>query len=351
MAEERVPKPRLIYPLRVGGMGLGALVAMSVLYERQADPVVWALVCLGGFVWPHLAYLAAQRSRAPERAETWNLLIDSAILGAFVPMMQFNLLPSVLMLTLTTLDKISAGGWTLWLRSLPGMVLAGAVSWWWMDKPMVPESSMLVVLACMPVLFLHSLSISLTNDRLLRRIMRQNKLLDELRRVDPLTGLYGRMHWEQQALEVLGQGAAAGERACLVMLDIDGFKQINDRWGHTVGDDVICAVSHIVRGCVRASDCAGRYGGDEFAIVLRGARIEQAQEIAQRICVEAENHRFREQSELRFTISIGIAALQPHYATPRDWIAAADAALYEAKRAGRNRVELRAISRVAPLTV
>ncbi|KQP37495.1 sensor domain-containing diguanylate cyclase [Pseudorhodoferax sp. Leaf274] len=349
MAAELNRLPRLVYPLRVVGMGLGAAVAMVVLHERQAAPAVWAVVFCGGFVWPHLAYWLARRSGHPQRAEVRNLLVDSAIAGAFVPLMQFNLLPSVLLVTLTTMDKISTGVRLLWLRSLPGMLAAAALAAWWMGAPMVVESSMQVVVACIPMLVIHTLAVNVSSYRLIRKVSQQNRMLDELRRIDPLTGLYGRTHWEQQASEVLRRHGATGEPACLMMLDIDGFKQINDGRGHTVGDDVIRAMGQIVRACVRASDCAGRYGGDEFAVLLRGTDMAQAREIAQRIRAETEAHRFREHEELRFTSSIGIAAVQRHYATPRDWIAAADTALYEAKRAGRNRVEVRPPSRRAPL--
>lgn len=343
--------PRLVYPLRVGGLGLGAAVAMVVLHERGAGIGPWMVAFLGGFVWPHLAYWLTRRSSQPHRAEVRNLIIDSVVAGAFVPLMQFNLLPSVLVVTLSMVDKISTGLRFLWLKSLPGLVGAMLLGAWWMNAPMVVDTSMRVVLACLPLLVVHTLSVSVSSYRLIRKVSRQNQMLDELRRVDPLTGLYGRAYWEQQADEALRRHVATGEPACLMMLDIDGFKQVNDGRGHTVGDDVIRALSHILRGCVRSSDCAGRYGGDEFGVLLRGTEMAQAHEIAQRIRIEAESYRFRDHPELRFTSSIGIAAVQKHYAAPRDWIAAADSALYQAKRAGRNRVELRPPSRQAPLSV
>lgn len=341
--------PRLIYPLRVVGMGLGAVVAMVVLHERQAEPLAWVLVFCGGFVWPHLAWWLTRISANPQRAEVRNLLVDSAIAGAFVPLMHFNLLPSVLLVTLTTVDKISTGVRLLWLSSLPGMLAAGALTAWWTGGAVALDSSMRVVIASLPMLVIHTLSVSVSSHRLIRKVSRQNQLLDELRRVDPLTGLYGRTYWEQQAAVALQRFATTGEPACLMMLDIDGFKQINDGRGHIVGDDVIRAMSRIVRDSVRASDCAGRYGGDEFAILLRGTDMAQAEEIAERIRTEAECHRFRDHDALRFTSSIGIAAANKHHASPREWVAAADAALYAAKRAGRNRVEIRLASRRVPL--
>lgn len=336
--DARARLARLIYPLRVLGMGLGAAVAMVVLDERDASPVRWGLVLFAGFVWPHLAYQWSRRSRHPHRTEVRNLLIDSAFAGAFVPLMDFNLLPSVLLVTLTVADKITPGIRWLWLKSLPGMLGAMALVSWWLDVSVAPDSSMRVVVACLPVLILHTLAVSVASYRRIRKVSEINQQLDELRRIDMLTGLYGRAHWEQEAEAALSRHQATGEPACLLMLDIDGFKQVNDHLGHTVGDDVIRALSHIVRGCVRSSDCAGRYGGDEFALLLRATEPDRALEIAQRIRSQAESHRFRDQPALRFTCSIGIATAQAGHASLRDWVSEADAALYRAKRAGRNRV-------------
>ena len=332
--------PRHIYPLRVVGMALGGVVGCAVLLERDASVGAWLTIVLSSFVWPHVAYVLAIHSRDPQRAELRNLLVDSAITAAFVPVMHFNLLPSVLVVTLTMMDKIATGFRGLWLRSLPGMVVAGLGAAWLSDPQFAPQSSMRVVIACLPVLVVHTLAVSLSSARLIRTVARQNQQLDELRRIDPMTGLYGRDHWEQEVQAALQRHVTAGEPACLLMLDIDSFKQINDRLGHTVGDDVIRALGQIVRACVRSTDCAGRYGGDEFAVVLVGANPERGQEVAERIRLQVEHHRLRDFDDLRFTVSLGVALAQPHHATAREWIAAADAALYRAKHAGRNRVEL-----------
>lgn len=349
MVEERRGLPRLIYPLRVVGMALGSGAVMVVLDERGAAPPVWGLVVFCGFVWPHLAWALTLRSREPFRAELRNLLADSAMAAAAVPLMQFNLLPSVLLVTLATVDKIAIGVRRLWLRSIPCMLTAALLAEWWIDAPMVLESSTRVVAACMPVLVVHLLSVGVAVYHMIRHISRQNRQLKELRGIDALTGLYGRTHWEEQAQRALARHAVHSEEACVMMLDIDSFKQINDRCGHTAGDDVIRAMSHIVRAAVGTRDCAGRYGGDEFAILLCGTDMAQAQALAQAIRVEVEACRFHEYPDLRFTSSIGIAAAELHHATPRDWVSDADAALYQAKRAGRNRVEALPPSRPAPL--
>ena len=330
--------PRRVYPLRILGMGLGGMVAGVVLGERQASAMEWAALLLASLVWPHLAYLLTRRSADPYRAEGHNLLVDSALIAAMVPLMHFNLLPSALVLTLTMVDKITTGIRGLWARSIPVMLLAGLASAALTGFQIAPETSMRVITACLPVMVLHTLSVSVVSYQLIRTTARQNHLLDELRRIDALTGLYGRGHWQEQAEAALRRHRDTGEPACLLMVDVDHFKQINDAHGHTVGDEVLRVLARVVRGAVRADDCAGRYGGDEFAIILPGTRTRDAVAIAERIRAHSESLRLRHLPGLRLSCSLGVAPAQPHHASVSEWIDAADSALYLAKKAGRNRV-------------
>ena len=330
--------PRRIYPLRILGMGLGGMVVAVVLWERQASAAAWLAMALPAFVWPHVAYLITRRSKDPYRAEMRNLLIDSAMAASFVPLMHFNLLPSVLLVTLTMVDKITTGIRGLWARSIPAMLggmVAGAA---FAGLHWAPDTSMRVIMACLPVMALHTLSVSIVSYQLIRKTAQQNQLLDELRRVDALTGLFGRGHWQEQAEAALRRHHASDEPACMLMLDIDHFKEINDEHGHTVGDEVIRALAHVVRGNVRAGDCAGRYGGDEFAIILPGMQAKDALAIAHRIREQTEGVRLRSLPGVRITSSIGVAPADHRHSSLRAWIDAADAALYAAKHGGRNRV-------------
>jgi diguanylate cyclase len=206
-----------------------------------------------------------------------------------------------------------------------------------------------VILACLPVMVLHTLSVSLVSYRLIRRVSRQNQLLDELRRIDALTGLYDRGHWQEQAEATLRRHHATDEPACLVMLDIDHFKQINDQHGHTVGDEVLRALARIVLSNVRATDCAGRYGGDEFAIVLRGMHLDGATAVAHRIREQVQALQLHDMPGLQFTTSMGVATADHRHSSLRAWTNAADAELYQAKAAGRNRVSASSMPDMAPV--
>ncbi|PPJ42558.1 MULTISPECIES: diguanylate cyclase [unclassified Pseudoxanthomonas] len=328
--------PRRIYRLRMLGMGLAALPVGAVLLENGAGWGLWAWLGFTALLWPQVAYGLALRHREPFRGEIRNLLFDSMLAGMWVPLMAFNLLPSVLLVTLATVDKISTGIDRLWYWSLPlmlaGALLAGALT----GFEMRPVTSMPVMLACLPMLLIHSIAVSQASYRLVRKVKRQNRLLDELSRRDTLSGLDSRGHWQEQASMLLAQCAETGEQATLMMIDIDHFKTINDRHGHAAGDDVLRAVAGVIRHSIRTLDCAGRLGGDEFAVLLRGSDLVAAENVAQRIREGVEALRLQSAPGLHPTVSLGLARADAPSAGLRVWLEAADRALYRAKSNGRN---------------
>jgi diguanylate cyclase len=317
-------------------MGLAALPVGAVLLENGAGWGLWAWLGFTALLWPQVAYGLALRHREPFRGEIRNLLFDSMLAGMWVPLMAFNLLPSVLLVTLATVDKISTGIDRLWYWSLPlmlaGALLAGALT----GFEMRPVTSMPVMLACLPMLLIHSIAVSQASYRLVRKVKRQNRLLDELSRRDTLSGLDSRGHWQEQASMLLAQCAETGEQATLMMIDIDHFKAINDRHGHAAGDDVLRAVAGVIRHSIRTLDCAGRLGGDEFAVLLRGSDLVAAENVAQRIREGVEALRLQSAPGLHPTVSLGLARADAPSAGLRVWLEAADRALYRAKSNGRN---------------
>lgn len=327
--------PRRTYGLRVLGMGLGALPVIAVLHELQSPWPVWAWAVFSCLLWPHLAYLHAKHNPDPFRAELRNFVVDSFFAGSWAPLMHFNVLPSVVLVAVVMADKLNTGIRGLWLRSLPGMfgamLVIGAIT----GFAVQPYSSMAVVLASLPILVIHTLAVSLSSYRLLRKVQRQNMLLEQLSRIDALTALFNRGHWER-ATETLLRQRAPGDHLALLLVDIDAFKNINDVHGHAVGDDVLRGISAILLRHAEAGGVAGRLGGDELALALP-ASLPMAESYAEGIRSDVEALRFERVPSLRCSVSIGVAATPDPDADLREWLETADRALYRAKQGGRNR--------------
>lgn len=168
-----------------------------------------------------------------------------------------------------------------------------------------------------------------------------NKQLQTLSRTDHLTGLFNRGYWELRLIQEFKRFDRYEQPSSLIMLDIDHFKKINDAHGHTVGDEAIRAVSRTIKEQVRDLDIPGRYGGEEFGIILTNTNGDGAYVFAERLRMSIEESTiYTEGHEIKFTISIGVAELNDQLHDHRHWIEKADQGLYRSKEAGRNRVTL-----------
>ena len=160
-------------------------------------------------------------------------------------------------------------------------------------------------------------------------------------RTDGLTGLANRKHFDQALRLAAAQALEQGIAACLLLADIDHFKQFNDVYGHALGDQVLRLVASLLRHNVKGQDLVARYGGEEFAVILPATRLADAATLADRLRELVASRRVqlkdRGQTLGRVTLSIGVAEFRPGERCA-DWIARADGALYQAKREGRNRV-------------
>lgn len=167
---------------------------------------------------------------------------------------------------------------------------------------------------------------------------------------DPLTGVLNRRALNAPLMRELKSGLRYGAQACLMILDPDYFNTVNDRLGHTAGDLVLKELAALMTDTVRDVDMVGRYGGEEFAIILPHTTIQQAHTLAERLRVLIESHAFRvDNGTVRLTASIGIADVcHSAIASVEHWVNAADTALYEAKAQGRNRVVVHTPFPLAP---
>jgi diguanylate cyclase (GGDEF)-like protein/PAS domain S-box-containing protein len=179
---------------------------------------------------------------------------------------------------------------------------------------------------------------------------RFEKQLRHLADHDPLTGLYNRHRFESELERVVSDAHRYGRRAALLMLDLDGFKRVNDRFGHPIGDELVSRIGGLLRTTVRSTDVVARLGGDEFAIILQEAGEKQALTVAENILdgVRRRGVVLQELRHARVTTSVGITTFdQRTQLTSEELIVEADIAMYDAKAAGRNQYAIydRAVNR------
>jgi len=158
---------------------------------------------------------------------------------------------------------------------------------------------------------------------------------------DPLTGLYNRRHFDSQLEVILSDHLPKNMPVCLLLIDLDGFKFINDTYGHPFGDEVLRTTAQLLKQQVRRNDYIARLAGDEFAMVLKNTDIENATRIAQKLHDRISDTRIPlPVGHMQLQSSMGVAEAPTHGANAQDLVSAADVALYHSKRGGRNRIEV-----------
>lgn len=175
----------------------------------------------------------------------------------------------------------------------------------------------------------HHVSFSKDSTERLRREL----ALKDLASRDSLTGLLNRRSGEQLLKQYDDEKQSAAKLLCLIMMDIDNFKKINDTFGHTIGDVILKSCSQLIKNKARNTDSIVRWGGEEFLMIVPNARLHEAMELAERIRASIEQHTDSKVGQI--TASFGVAELQPDESTA-SLINRADKALYKAKLAGKN---------------
>ena len=185
---------RRLYPHRIVGLGFAALAVGTVLWQHAAPAAHWGVV-VAMLAWPHLAFGLARAAANPFRVERRNLIVDTVLVGVSLPLMSFSLLPSVILVLVALFDRVNLGVRRLARDALIGVVASAAVATLLLRPGLALESPLPVVLACLPLLAVHMLSVSLGMNRYVQIVVRQNRELETAHRTDQQTSLFTRAHW------------------------------------------------------------------------------------------------------------------------------------------------------------
>jgi diguanylate cyclase (GGDEF)-like protein len=319
--------------------------------------VAWALMALQFLVYPHVVYPVARYARDPLAAELNNLRLDDFCFGLWTAWLGFPLWITFLLVICGCINLAAFRGFRGALQAAALSAAGAAVSVAAFGLKFEPDTTMPVTalsMACLTVYLLlfargayfRALSLSETRHKLrlseqalqgqLEAVQALQAQLTEQANRDPLTGLYNRRYLNDSLRREFGAGA--GQSAAVLLVDIDHFKQINDRFGHSAGDQVIRHVATLLQQQARANDVVCRYGGEEFLVLLpgmdAGAAMGRAEWYRQQVGVPGT---VIAMDGATVTLSIGVAGTTDKAMSPERLIDQADQALYLAKSGGRNR--------------
>ncbi|MDX1458994.1 MAG: diguanylate cyclase, partial [Marinobacter sp.] len=172
-----------------------------------------------------------------------------------------------------------------------------------------------------------------------QKLQEANNRLEQLATTDALTGLYNRRHFEQRFSEEFDRNKRYHHPLAAIMLDIDHFKSVNDRYGHATGDEVLKRIGAYLKAAIRESDVAARTGGEEFCLLLPESRARATMTFLERVRADIAELQFQANgTPFRVTCSFGVAYLDDTTDSKESLLKQADLALYQAKESGRNRV-------------
>lgn len=338
----------------VFGSYLAAIMLCWLCWDRfEYSVVLWWLAILTGStllrISMFVAYFRSDESeRTPQRWERkyWSTLVLSASIwggGAFVVMPADDLLSQALVMLFAvgmSVSAVSCYSAYLYMTLVSiGLVLLPCTAW------LLFQSSMLQVGMALSVLVFASFVARATRKmsealetafRLTREMEQANSISTRAAQTDELTGLKSRRAFFEHAQQLYNECETNRLGLCVVMLDMDHFKHINDTYGHQVGDQVLRQMGEVISSSFRATDIHGRLGGEEFAVLLPDTSIEAAVEIAEQLIQTIAGLMIEPVHCI--TASLGVASTDAGDKDLHSLMNNADKALYRAKALGRNQV-------------
>ena len=329
---------------------LARMVGLAAMFFPIAGVLVtqflaggWWLLLVGwAFVWPHLAWQITCRAPDPFRREIVNLKVDAVIAGVWIGLMGGNALPTTALVMMIGMNMMGSGGCRLFLAGVTMTLLSAVVTLSLTGRIVTFSPEPLEWWLTLPVFMLYPMLFAWVSHQTAVRLAENRHRLELMSTHDGMTGVFNRRHWETLLRNEYEQCRHNHRQTTILLIDIDHFKGINDTWGHDVGDEAIIAITRQLQMTLRSGDFIGRFGGDEFAIIMSGTPAENAIAAMSRVHERLKKLSLPCAPNERLRISVGVAPWGTQFANYREWLKAADIALYKAKNAGRGRTEVAA---------
>ena len=312
-----------------------ALAAAGALWQMDAEWPSWAAVIAPALLWPVLAQWLARRSAHSDSNDVIQAFVDGIIVGLWVTLTHFNLLASAVMLLILVHCTYALQSARHAVLGLAGAIAGIAVSGLLTEFAIQYKTGTPAVIGSLLGLAVYLAAQGVSTGRLLQTLAHKEQMLTVLRRVDAMTGFFGRAYWNDLAARLFNYARQKDLSAFMLIVDVDNFRDINSRKGETAGDEVIIAVANTLRTCVRPGDATCRFGGDSFGVLLSGVNLDVANKIADRIHTQVLNRRLRDWPDVQISVSIGVASLAKYHQSPEDWVKQAESSLEQAKGAPR----------------
>lgn len=327
---------------RIAGLGGLFFPLAGVMVSQPIAGGWWLALLIWALIWPHMAWQLASRASDPLAAEMNNLRADAIFAGLWIGIIGMNMMPSAVLAMMVGVNLMGAGGPKLCGTGIVLLVVSSLVTLQLTGITVAPASAPLEWWLSLPFVVIYPVLFAWVSYCTASRLAEQKRRLQVMSTRDGMTGVFNRRHWEILLRNEYDNCRRQQQISTLLLIDIDHFKTINDTCGHDVGDEAIIALTRFLQLTLRGSDVIGRFGGDEFAVIMSGTTADSAIAAMSRVHAKLESFHLPCAPQIALHISVGVSPLTPEMGNYRDWLKMADVALYKAKNAGRNRTEVAA---------
>ncbi|KAF1054259.1 MAG: putative diguanylate cyclase DgcC [Stenotrophomonas maltophilia] len=326
---------RRLYGPRTAGCALSFIYIAMVIWPAAPANWVWGWMLVNGFVWPAFARWLALRSEHPYQVELRNLMLDSVFAGGWVAVMHFNVLPSVLLLSMVSMNNVAAKGLLFMLQGFAAQIAGALLMGLLIGFAFEPYSRNEVIWACLPMLIIYPLSVGWTSHALAVRLFQHRKAFRIINSFDEQDRLLSYDDWMSALAEDFRRCKRSNGFSTLAVLRIDDFASLYQEHGYLAAQAVSARLGQLLKAEVRSGDQLGHSGLDEYLVVFPNTREGVAQAVLDRIRDRFCHFGERAEELPDVSLSMGLVEFNYLHSSERIWLDSARAGVQPSRSGGR----------------